>query len=109
MSTSRIRIALVAVVLSASAADAQLAGTLNFSGTMRLSGIDPVNTAVDFDPFGNSIGFVTISSGGNTGSFAIFNTTPPTPPQFGTIRDVTLGAGGAYNVPAFVQVPVAPL
>jgi hypothetical protein len=109
--------AAMAVVLSAGAAQAQLAGTLNFSGTVLArsatlpgGGLDPVNVVLDFiNPVGSGMGFITISAGGNTGSFAPFNTIAPAPPVFGTIKDITVGDGGAYNIPGFVQVPVAPL
>jgi hypothetical protein len=108
--------ALVAVALSATAAQAQIAGTLNFSGTVRAraatlpgGGIDMVNVVLDFDPFAQPFGYVTVSSSGNTGSFAVFNTTPPNPPVFGSIKDITVGDGGAYNVQRFLEVPNAPV
>jgi hypothetical protein len=109
--------AVVAVALSAGVAQAQLQGTLNFSGTVTArsatlpgGALDPVNVVLDFvDPAGGGFGFITVSSSGNTGSFAVFNTVAPLPPVFGTIRDITVGDGGAYNVPGFVQVPIAPL
>jgi hypothetical protein len=105
--------ALVAVALSATAAQAQLQGTLNFSGTVRAraatlpgGGVDPVNVVFDFlSPSGGGFGYVTISSAGNSGSFAPLNTVAPAPPFFGTVRDLTVGVGGAYNVPGFVLAP----
>ncbi|MBV9879539.1 MAG: PEP-CTERM sorting domain-containing protein [Gemmatirosa sp.] len=108
--------AVAAVVLTASAAQAQLAGTLNFSGTVVArsatlpgGGLDPVNVVLDFSPPGMGFGIITISDDGNTGAFAAFNTVFPTPAFRGMIQDITVGDGGAYNVPGFVTVPIAPL
>lgn len=105
----------LAVALSAGVAQAQLAGTLNFSGSLSLrsaappgSPFDPSNVLFDFSPAGGGIGGIRVSDDGNTGSFAIFNVVFPAPQVTGTIRDVTPSAG-PYVVPAFLQVPIAPL
>jgi hypothetical protein len=105
--------ALTAVALSATAAQAQLAGTINFSGTVRAraatlpgGGLDPVNVVLDFvAPVSSGFGYVTISAAGNTGSFAALNSAPPASPYFGTLKDLTVGLGGAYNVPSMLLTP----
>ncbi|MBV9880904.1 MAG: PEP-CTERM sorting domain-containing protein [Gemmatirosa sp.] len=116
MRVSTLARAALAIAVTAGAAQAQLAGTLNFSGTVLArsatlpgGGLDPINVVLDFSPPGGGFGGITISDDGNTGSFAIFNTVFPAPAFQGTIKDVTVGFGGTYNVPGFVQVPLAPI
>ncbi|MBV9879429.1 MAG: hypothetical protein JO180_02990, partial [Gemmatirosa sp.] len=106
--------AAAAVALTAGVAQAQLAGTLNFSGTVVArsatlpgGGLDPVNVVLDFSPTGMGFGGITISDDGNTGDFSIFNVAFPTPSFQGIIQDITVGDGGNYNVPNFVTVPLS--
>jgi hypothetical protein len=112
MRASIVARAALAVALTAGAAQAQLAGTLNFSGTVLArsatlpgGGLDPVNVVLDFAPPGMGFGGIRISDDGNDGAFSIFNVMFPAPGFQGTIQDITVGTGGAYNVPGFVQVP----
>src|SRR5207253_2343316 len=68
-----------------------------------------LNCSTAGPPAAAGFGGITISDDGNTGSFAMFNVAFPAPSFQGMIQDVALGDGGAYAVPNFVTVPLAPL